>query len=155
MKRDDTLIRLPQYDAAITGIKELVTNSPILKYHDVNEQAHNVIPVKQGLGHHFCKRDSLQFFVSRSLLLAEQRNTQSEKEGVTMEFAYEKSNPYIWQAIQVQSGHKLLDFIFKSHCQCPKNGFSTCYRSVMLEFKHTIQEKDIAIWQHENMATEQ
>lgn len=88
---------LPQHDAVLTHIKELVTNYPILKYYNVNEGTTiQCEKSERKLGASLLQEKGQPVaFMSRSLSPTEQRYAQVEKESLAIVFSCAKFNQYV------------------------------------------------------------
>ena len=97
-------------------IKEAITKTPVLTYHDVNKATTIQCDASQsGLGGVLLQDDQPITYISRALTKTETRYAQIEKELLAIVFSCEKFHKYIYgkQDIKVESDHKPLERIFQ------------------------------------------
>lgn len=107
---------LSQHEAALSCIKQLVTQHPVLKYYDLNEEVTLQCDASEtGLGAALLQNGQPVAFASRTLTPTEQRYAQIEKECLAIVFACDKFDQYLHgrNHITVHSDHKPLEAIFK------------------------------------------
>ncbi|KAI4897681.1 hypothetical protein NFI96_029695 [Prochilodus magdalenae] len=107
---------LSQHEEALRCIKQLVTQHPVLKYYDLNEEVTLQCDASEtGLGAALLQNGQPIAFASRTLTPTEQRYAQIEKECLAIVFACDKFDQYLHgrDHITVHSDHKPLEAIFK------------------------------------------
>ena len=107
---------LPQHDAAVETINQLVTQHPVLKYYDLNEEVTLQCDAKEtDLGIALLPKEQPVAFASRTLTQTEQRYSQIEKECLSIVFSCAKLDQYLHgrELITIHCYHKQLKMIFK------------------------------------------
>lgn len=121
-KKDSVWLWDANADKAFLDLKNLLINSPTLKYFDVNKPVVLSVDASQhGLGA-VILQDSLPVaYASRALTNTEIRYAQIEKEALAIVFACNKFHQYIFgKKVLVESDHKPLEPLFKRPIdQCP------------------------------------
>jgi len=101
----------------VEAIKTAVTDSPVLRYYDVNEEVTIECDSSSevGLGATLLQEGQPVSFASRALTSTEQRYAQIEKECLAIIYACQKFNHYILgrNVVAIHSDHKLSEAIFK------------------------------------------
>ena len=104
-------------DRAVSQVKSLVTQAPVLKYFDSTKGATLQCDASdKGLGAVIMQNDQPITYASRALTEAETRHDQTEKELLAVVYGLEKFHTYTYGrsvAVHVQSDHKPLEMIFK------------------------------------------
>ena len=104
------------HDRAFTEVKRLVSNHPVLKYYDINEEVTLQCDASEkGLGETLLQSGQPIAFVSQTLSMTERQYAQIEKECLATVFGCQKFSQYITRRakVTVESDHKLLKSIFK------------------------------------------
>ena len=87
---------LPQHDIAVETIKQSVTQHPVLKYYDLNDEVTLLCDASEtGLGAALLQKGQPVAFASRTLSLTEQRYAQIEKECLSIVFACDNFDQYL------------------------------------------------------------
>ena len=82
-----------EHDKAFETIKQAVTQAPVLKYYDINEEVTIQCDVSQnGLGCVLLQNEQQVAFASKTMTETEQRYPQIENEFLAIVFACEKFN---------------------------------------------------------------
>jgi len=104
-----------EHDAAFEKVKELVTQAPLLKYHNLEDELTVQCDTSEkGLGAALMQNGQPIAFASRALTDPETRYAQIEKEMLAVVFALQKFDQYLYgRPITVQSDHKPLAAISK------------------------------------------
>lgn len=107
---------LPQHDAALSKIKQMMTETPVLQYYDVKKDV--VIECDSsevGLGAVITQDGKPIEYASRTLSQTERNYAQIEKECLAIVFATRRFEHYILgkDNVKVQTDHKPLVNIFK------------------------------------------
>ena len=105
-----------QHDEAFEQVKKLVTEHPVLRYYDMNEEVTVQCDASEkGVGATLLQNGQPVAFASRTLSQVEQRYAQIEKECLAIVFACSKFSQYITrrEIITVETDHKPLQSIFK------------------------------------------
>ena len=105
-----------QQEDAFQNVKLLVSTQPLLKYYDLNEEVTIQCDVSEVcLGATSMQNGLPITYASRALSQCEQRYAQIEKECLTIVYAFEIFDQYIFgrDILTVQSDHKPLEVIFK------------------------------------------
>ena len=103
-------------DRAFTEVKHLVSNHPVLKHYDINEEVTLQCDASEkGLSATLLQRGQPLAFTSRTLSTTERRYAQIEKECLAIVFGCQKFSQYITRRakVTVESDHKPLQSIFK------------------------------------------
>jgi len=98
-----------------------VTNHPVLKYYDINDEVTIQCDASErGLGATLLQNRQPVAFASRTLSAVEQRYAQIEKECLAIVFGCQKFSKYITrrEKVTVESDHKPLQSIFKKSLLC-------------------------------------
>lgn len=106
----------PIHDRAFTKVKRLISNHPVLKYYDINEEVTLQCDASEkGLGATLLQSGQPVAFASRTLSATERRYAQIEKECLAIVFGCQKFSQYITRRakVTVESDHKPLQSIFK------------------------------------------
>ena len=104
------------HDRAFTEVKCLVSNHPVLKYYDINEEVTLQCDASEkGLGETLLQSGQPIAFVSQTLSMTERQYAQIEKECLATVFGCQKFSQYITRRakVTVESDHKPLKYIFK------------------------------------------
>ena len=104
------------HDRAFTEVKRLVSNHPVLKYYDINEEVTLQCDASEkGLGATLLQSGQPVVFASRTLSMTERRYAQIEKECLAIVFGCQKFSQYITRRakVTVESDYKPLQSIFK------------------------------------------
>ena len=113
---------LPNHEEAIMKIKDVLSNTPVLAYFDVDKPITVTADAsKNGLGAALLQDDKPIAYASRSLSKAEQRYAMIEKETLAIVFAMERFHQYVYgQPVRVETDHKPLVAIqHKPFNNCP------------------------------------
>jgi hypothetical protein len=105
-----------QQEDTFQNIKELVTNFPILKYYDVNEEVTIQRDASEkGQGAALLQNGQPVCYASKMMTESQQRYAQIEKECLAIVFACERFDQYIYGGdnITIHSDYKPLEAIFK------------------------------------------
>ena len=105
-----------QHDEAFEQVKKLVTEHPVLRYYDMNEEVTVQCDASEkGVGATLLQNGQPVAFASGTLSQVEQRYAQIEKECLAIVFACSKFSQYITrrEIITVETDHKPLQSIFK------------------------------------------
>jgi len=106
---------LDHHEKALDEIKQLLTQAPLLKYYDVNDEVVIQCDASEaGLGATLLQQGQPVAFASRALRDAERNYAQIEKECLAIVFACERFDQYLHgkDLITVHSDHKPLVPIF-------------------------------------------
>ena len=100
---------LPVHDEAVQSIKSLVCEAPVLKFYDVNREV--TIESDEslsGLGASLLQEGQPVAFASRALTPAESRYAQIEKELLSVVFACERFDTYLYgrDVVHVKTDHQ-------------------------------------------------
>ena len=88
--------RQTQQEEVFQVLKTVITNVPVLKFYDLNEEATIQCDASEkGLGATLLQKGQPVAFISRSLTKAEQNYAQIEKECLSIVFVCERFNQYI------------------------------------------------------------
>ncbi|RXN16535.1 dynein heavy chain axonemal [Labeo rohita] len=100
-------------------LKSLVSNTPVLKYFDVNKEIMlSVDASAEGLGAVLLQEGHPVAFGSRSLTECQKRYAQIEKELLAIVYGCEKFHQYVYgKTVQVETDHKPLETVFKKSLQ--------------------------------------
>ena len=104
-----------QQEEAFQALKTMITNVPVLKFYDLNEEATIQCDASEkGLGATLLQKGQPVALISRSLTKAEQNYAQIEKECLSIVFACERFNQYIHgrELTFIQTDHRPLVPIF-------------------------------------------
>ena len=107
---------LPVHDEAVQSIKNLVCKAPVLKFYDVNQEVTIESDASlSGLGASLLQEGQPVAFASRALTPAEGRYAQIEKELLSVVFACERFDTYLFgrDVVHVKRDHQPLEAIFK------------------------------------------
>ena len=99
-----------EHDAAFERVKELVTQAPLLKYYNPEEELTVQCDASEkGLGAALMQNGQPIAFASRTLTDPETRYAQIEKEMLAVVFSLQKFDQYVYRrAVTIQSDHKPL-----------------------------------------------
>ena len=107
---------LPVHDEAIQSIKNLVCKAPVLKFYNVKQE----VTIERdaslsGLGASLLQEGLPVAFASRALTPAEGRYAQIEKELLSVVFACDRFDSYLFgrDVVHVKTDHQPLEAIFK------------------------------------------
>uniref|UniRef100_A0A673W9M9 Gypsy retrotransposon integrase-like protein 1 n=1 Tax=Salmo trutta TaxID=8032 RepID=A0A673W9M9_SALTR len=115
MDKDTIWHWLPKHDAAVREIKQLVTQTPVLRYYDVSKPVTIQSDSSQyGLGCCLMQEGQPVAFASRALTPTEQNYAQIEKECLSIVFACQRFHHYLYgrDNITAETDHKPLIAIF-------------------------------------------
>ena len=101
---------------AFEELKKAVSSTPVLRYYNLQEEVTLQCDASQfGLGAAIMQGGQPLAFASRALTGAESRYAQIEKELLSIVFAAERFEPYVYgrDKVRVETDHKPLEFIFK------------------------------------------
>ena len=100
---------------SFTRLQELVSNTPVLQYYDVEKPVTLSVDASSGgLGAVILQEQHPVAYGSRTLTECEQRYAQIEKELLAIVYGCEKFHQYLFgRCVQVESDHKPLETIFK------------------------------------------
>ena len=103
------------HEAAYIKLKDLVANSPVLRYFDPKEPLTlSVDASSKGLGAVILQQDKPIAYASRALTKTQQNYAQIEKETLAIAFGCSKFHEYIFgREVKVESDHKPLQSIFR------------------------------------------
>lgn len=103
------------HETALKRLKDKITNAPLLKYYDQNEELTLQCDASEtGLGAALTQRGKPVAFVSRALTPTERGYAQIEKECLAIVFGMEKFHQYTYgRKVTVQSDHKPLENIVR------------------------------------------
>lgn len=106
------------HETALKRLKDKITNAPLLKYYDQNEELTLQCDASEtGLGAALTQKGKPVAFASRALTHTERGYAQIEKECLAIVFGMEKFHQYTYdRQVTVQSDHKPLENIVRSHC---------------------------------------
>ena len=107
---------LPVHDAAVQKIKSLVCEAPVLKFYDVTQAVTVECDASlSGLGATLLQGGQPVAFASRALTPAEGRYAQIEKELLSVVFACERFDTYLYgrDIVHVKTDHQPLEAICK------------------------------------------
>ena len=107
---------LPVHNEAIQKIKDLVCEAPVLKFYDVAREVTVESDASlSGLGATLLQEGQPVAFASRALTPAEGRYAQIEKELLSVVFACERFDTYLFgrDIVHVKTDHQPLESIFK------------------------------------------
>ena len=107
---------LSVHDEAVQSIKSLVCEAPVLKFYDVNREVTIESDASlSGLGASLLQEGQPVAFASRALTPAEGRYAQIEKELLSVVFACERFDTYLYgrDVVHVKTDHQPLEAIFK------------------------------------------
>ena len=107
---------LSVHDDAVQSIKNLVCEAPVLKFYDVNREVTIESDASlSGLGACLLQEGQPVAFASRALTQAESRYAQIEKELLSVVFACERFDTYLYgrDVVHVKTDHQPLEAIFK------------------------------------------
>ena len=107
---------MPQHDKALSTIKALITQAPVLHFYDVNKDVTIECDSSDvGLGAVLMQDLHLTAYASRALTPTERNYAQIEKECLAIVYATERFEQYILgkEEVVVESDHKPLSTIFK------------------------------------------
>ena len=105
-----------QQEEAFATIKRLVTEQPVLRYYDLEEEVTLQCDASEaGLGATLLQKGQPVAFASRALSTAEKHYAQIEKECLAIVFACERFEHYIYgrSLVTVHTDHKPLETIYK------------------------------------------
>ena len=96
-------------------LKTLVSNTPVLKYYDINKEVTlSVDASSEGLGAALMQEGQPVAYGSRALTDTQKRFAQIEKELLAIVYGCEKSKQYLHgKQVNVESDHKPLEAVFK------------------------------------------
>jgi len=107
---------LDHHEKALDEIKQLLTQAPVLKYYDVQQEVTIQCDASdKGMGATLLQNGQPVSFASQALTQTEQQYAQIEKECLAIVFACEKFDQYIYgrDKVTVHSDHKPLIPIFQ------------------------------------------
>ena len=107
---------LPVHNEVVQKIKGLVCEAPVLKFYDVTREVTVESDASlSGLGATLLQEGQPVAFASRALTPAEGRYAQIEKELLSVVFACERFDTYLfgWDIVHVKTDHQPLETIFK------------------------------------------
>ena len=122
LEKDCEWLWLDHHENAVKRINEVLTNTPVLAYFDVNKHVTVTADAsKDGLGAALLQDNKPIAYASRSLTKTEQRYAVIEKETLAIVFAMERFHQYIYgKTVPVESDHKPLMAIQHKHVNnCP------------------------------------
>lgn len=97
MDKDTIWHWLPKHDAAVREIKQLVTQTPVLRYYNVSKPVTIQSDSSQyGLGCCLMEEGQPVAFASRALTPTEQNYAQIEKECLSIVFACQRFHHYLY-----------------------------------------------------------
>ena len=105
-----------QQEEAYTTVKKVVTEPPVLRYYDLQEEVSIQCDASEvGLGATLLQNGQPVAFASRTLSSAERQYAQIEKECLAIVFACERFEHYIYgrSLVTVLTDHKPLQIIYK------------------------------------------
>ena len=114
--KDSAFDWLPQHEAAFSKIKTMITQTPILRYYDVNKDVSIECDSSDvGLGAVITQEGKPIAYASRALTQTERNYAQIEKECLAIVFATHRFEHYILgkDNVRVYTDHKPLVTIFK------------------------------------------
>ena len=114
LDKDSVFDWLSQHKTAFSGIKELITQAPVLQYYDVNKEVSlECISSEVGLGAVIKQGGRPITYAFRALTKTERNYAQIEKECLAIVFAAERFELYILgkEKVKVFSDHKPLESI--------------------------------------------
>uniref|UniRef100_A0A8C7DZQ6 Gypsy retrotransposon integrase-like protein 1 n=1 Tax=Oncorhynchus kisutch TaxID=8019 RepID=A0A8C7DZQ6_ONCKI len=115
MDKDTIWHWLPKHDAAVREIKQLVTQTPVLRYYNVSKPVTIQSDSSQyGLGCCLMQEGQPVAFASRALTPTEQNYAQIEEECLSIVFACQRFHHYLYgrDNITAETDHKPLIAIF-------------------------------------------
>ena len=96
-KQDNQFLWSNNHDQTFNKIKELLSNSPCLKYFDVNDECSLETDASEyGLGAVITQQGRPIVYASRTLTATERRYTQQEKECLTLVFGCQRFDQYLF-----------------------------------------------------------
>ena len=104
-----------EHDAAFNKLKQMITEAPVLKYYNPDEELTVQCDASEGgLGASLMQGGQPVAFASRSLTDPETRYAQIEKEMLAVVYALQKFDQYVYgHPVNVESDHKPLESIAK------------------------------------------
>ena len=121
-------------DKAFDEVKKLVTNYPVLKYYDINDEVTIQCDASErGLGATLLQNGQPVAFASRTLSAVEQRYAEMEMKCLAIVFGCQTFSQYITRRdkVPVESDHKTLQSIFKKSLLCAPS----CLQRMMLQLQ--------------------
>ncbi|RXN31866.1 Retrovirus-related Pol poly from transposon [Labeo rohita] len=126
---------LPKHDEAVQEIKRMITDTPVLKYYDIDKPVTIQSDAsKNGLGCCLLQQGQPVAFASRALTHTEQNYAQIEKECLSIVFACHRFHHYLYgrESITAETDHKpLVTICKKSLLSAPKR-----LQSMMLQLQN-------------------
>ena len=116
-----------EHDKAFKKIKHLLSQAPVLKCYNVNEEFTIQCDVsKDGFGCVLMQNEQLAAFASKTMSETEKRYAKIEKDCLAIVYACKKFNQYILgRSVKIETDHKPLEITFKkSFLSAPKPGMS-------------------------------
>ena len=123
-----------QQKQALDNLKRAVTNTPVLRYYNLDEEVTIQCDASQsGLGAALMQNGQPVAYASRALTPAEMRYAQIEKELLAIVFACERFEAYIYgrQIVRVETDHQPLELIVKK----PLNSAPTRLQRMLLRLQ--------------------
>ena len=132
--------------AAVDELKKAVTSAPVLRYYDLKEEVTIQCDASQsGLGAALLQNGQPVAYASRALTSAETRYAQIEKELLSIVFACDRFEAYIYgrDNVHVETDHKPLESIVVKPLNCaPKR----LQRMLLRLQKYTVQERCLYVF---------
>ena len=113
LKKNAQWVWYEEHEKALTEVKQALTNSPVLRYFDIDQEITIQADASQnGMGGCLIQEGHPVIYASRSLTDAEKNYAQIEKELLAIVFTCERFHQFIYgNEIIVQSDHKPLEAI--------------------------------------------
>lgn len=115
---------LPKYEEAVQEIKRMITDTPVLKYYDIDKPVTIQSDAsKNSLGCCLLQQGQPVAFASRAVTRTEQNYAQIEKECLSIVFACHRFHHYLYgrESITAETDHKpLVTICKKSLLSAPK-----------------------------------
>ena len=137
------------HDRAVSQVKSLVTQAPVLKYFDSTKGvALQCDAWDKGPGAVIMQNDQPIAYASRALMDAETRYAQIEKELLAVVYGLEKFHTYTYdRSVAVQSDHKPLEMIFKKSLhKAPKRLQRMLMRTQRYDIKLNYRRGSTVYW---------
>lgn len=102
---------LPKHDEAVQAIKRMVSDTPVLKYYDIDKPVTIQSDTsKNGLGCCLLQQGQTVAFASRALTCSEQNYAEIEKECLSIVFTCQRFHHYLYgrESITAETDHKAL-----------------------------------------------
>lgn len=113
--KDAEFIWQPEHNGEFIKLKEVLTNSPVLKYYDVNAEVKlSVDASSYAVGAVLLQNDQPIAYASAALTSAQKNYPQIEKEATAIRYGCKKFHEYVYgKKLTIETDHKPLEIIFK------------------------------------------